>query len=637
MCGIWFSVGFPADPKHIDIVEHRGPDGRGFEVLDSAFGPIALGHRRLSIIDLSGAAAQPMAYRGGRYQIVYNGEIYNYIALRRELQERGHSFDTQSDTEVLLAAYAQWGEAALDRLVGMFAFVIWDTREQVAFAARDRFGIKPLYYFATARGLAFASEIKQFVGLPGFSPKMNIARIYDFLEAGLLDHSGETMFAGVAQLRGGECVRIDFSRWRPGEPPPLRRWYEILASGTLDISEREAAQRLRALLTESVYIHLRSDVPVGSLLSGGLDSSSIVCLMARAFASEGNGAAVHSVSACFDVQAVDERPFMEAVVEHTGCIPHWCYPRFEDVFAAAERITWHQDEPYSSTSIFAEWSVYKAAREAGIKVMLEGHGADEQLAGYHDVFAHYYRNLIARRRYAMLVRALAERHIWHGARFFDEVHTYIAPLLPPGLARLLPLPSLTGPGPSVERDWLDSEPFRPHLGRSAAETARERIDAPPPDGVGELCLLMTQGSNMPMQLHWEDRDSMAHSIEARVPFLDHRVVELTIALGERHKVIGGDTKRILRRAMTGILPKKVRKRRDKIGFEAPEEAWFRGPLKGAMRDGIEAAIARYPGLFNATAVRAYVDDMLEGRRRVEEALWRIVNLGIWGRVFGVST
>ena len=209
MCGIWFSLGFAPDPAHIDAVAHRGPDGSGWLVFNSARGPAALGHRRLSIIDLSDAAQQPMSYADGRYWVVYNGEIYNYLELREELRAAGHSFRTRSDTEVLLAAWAQWGEAALDRLVGMFAFVLWDQEAQIAFAARDHFGVKPLYFFSAVSGLAVASEIKQFIGLPGFSARLNIARAYDFLSSGIMEHTDETLFEGVRQLRGGECSRID--------------------------------------------------------------------------------------------------------------------------------------------------------------------------------------------------------------------------------------------------------------------------------------------------------------------------------------------------------------------------------------------------------------------------------------------
>jgi asparagine synthase (glutamine-hydrolysing) len=633
MCGIWFSLGFPPDPARLDIVAHRGPDGNGWREFAGTAGPVALGHRRLSIIDLSEAAAQPMAYAAGRYWVTYNGEIYNYLELRDELIGLGHAFRTYSDTEVLLAAYAAWGDGALDRLYGMFAFVIWDQAGQTVFAARDRFGIKPLYMFAASGGIAFASEIKQLIGLPGFVPRLNIARAYDFLSAGIMEHTGETLFADVRQLRGGECVRLDLQRWRPGDTLPVRRWYGILDSGTLDIDESEAADRFRGLLTESVRLHLRSDVPVGSCLSGGLDSSSIVCLMAEEFASAGDGALVNSVSACYEVKAVDERPFMDAVVERAGCVPHWCYPRVEDALSQAERITWHQDEPYGSTSIFAQWSVFAAARRAGLKVMLDGQGADEQLAGYHGSFPYYYRGLVRHGQFAALLRALIERRRWHGTSVVGEAAVLLPTLLPSG-----PVPRWLRRKRQVlvQHDWLGGELLRPHLHRSAVETARESIGLPPVKGIGDLCRLMTQSSNLTTLLHWEDRNSMAHGIEARVPFLDHRLVELSIALGDRHKVVGGDTKRVLRRAMSGVLPEKVRDRRDKLGFATPEETWFRGPLRAAMRAGIEQTLDYFPDLLNAAGVRAHAADMLEGRRAVDFSLWRIVNLGIWGRLFGVS-
>jgi asparagine synthase (glutamine-hydrolysing) len=632
MCGIWFSLGFAPDPAHIDVVAHRGPDGGGWRVFESAAGPVALGHRRLSIIDLSDAARQPMSYADGRYWIVYNGEIYNYLELRAELRAAGRLFRTQSDTEVLLAAYAHWGEAALDRLVGMFAFVLWDNQAQVAFAARDHFGIKPLYFFVTPDGIAFASEIKQFCILPGFSARLNIARAYDFLASGIMEHTDETLFEGVRQLRGGECTRLDLHHWRHGEATPVRRWYPILEPGTLAIGEREAGAQFRSLLAESVRIHLRSDVPVGSCLSGGLDSSSIVCLMARELAAAGNGAKVNSISACYDVKSVDERPFMEAVVECTHSSPHWCYPRFEDAFALAERITWHQDEPYGSTSIFAQWCVFEAASRAGLKVMLDGQGADEQLAGYHGCFSYYFASLIKQRRFAALMRAMLQRQAWHGVSFAEQARTFLVPLLPAKFARWLRRERQA----LAQHNWLDSEALRPHLGRSPLETARESIGRPVINGIGDLCVVFTQSSNLGMLLHWEDRNSMAHSIEARVPFLDHRLVEFTIGLGDRHKIVGGDTKRVLRRAMRGILPEKVCNRRDKLGFTTPEEEWFRGPSREMVLAGVQQTLARYPGLLNARGVRAHTADMLEGRRPVDFSLWRIINLGIWGRVFAVS-
>jgi asparagine synthase (glutamine-hydrolysing) len=632
VCGIWFSLGFAPDPACIGAVAHRGPDGSGWKVFESAAGPVALGHRRLSIIDLSDAALQPMAYADDRYWIVYNGEIYNYLELRDELQAAGYLFRTRSDTEVLLAAYAHWGEAALDRLVGMYAFVLWDRQEQLAFAARDHFGVKPLYLFVTPGGLALASEIKQFTGLPGFSARLNIARTYDFLASGIIDHTDETLFKDVRQLRGGECTRIDLRHWRPGEAPLVRRWYRILEAGTLALGEHEAGAEFGSLLAQSVRLQLRSDVPVGTCLSGGLDSSSIVCLMARELEKAGNADKVNSVSACYDEKSVDERPFMEAVVERSQSTPHWCYPRFEDAFALAERITWHQDEPYGSTSIFAQWSVFDAAHRAGLKVMLDGQGADEQLAGYHGCFSYYFADLIRRWRFVMLLYAVLQRRAWHGVSFAEQMRTLLIPLLPPKYARWLRRERQA----LVQHNWLDGEVLRPHLGRSPFETARESIGRPPVANLGDLCVVLTQSSNLAMLLHWEDRNSMAHGIEARVPFLDHRLVEFSIAIGDRHKIVGGDTKRVLRSAMRDILPELVCNRRDKLGFATPEEEWFRGPLREAVLAGVEQTLARYPGLLNPKGARAHSEDMLTGRKPVDFSLWRVINLGIWGRLFAVT-
>ncbi len=273
MCGLFGSVSFPPDSTRIDMVAHRGPDGFGWQEFASPTGPVALGHRRLAIIDVSDNGLQPMADPSGRFHLVFNGEIYNYLELREELKAAGHCFRSDTDTEVLIEAYRAWGEGCLDRLVGMFAFLIWDDRDKRLFAARDRFGIKPLYVLANCHGVAFASEIKQLIGLPGSSARMNVARVRDFLISGTSDHTAETMFEGVLHVQPGCCVSIDASNLWNGRFN-AQRWYAIPSHSTLQLSEDDAAERFRDLLVDSVRMHLRSDVPVGSCLSGGLDSSS---------------------------------------------------------------------------------------------------------------------------------------------------------------------------------------------------------------------------------------------------------------------------------------------------------------------------------------------------------------------------
>lgn len=631
MCGIFGSIGFEPDPKRIDIVAHRGPDGRGFEVYESPAGPVALGHRRLAIIDVSDAGLQPMADPTGRCHLVFNGEIYNYIELRDELIACGEVFTSESDSEVLLRAYMVWGEQCLPRLRGMFAFLIWDQRHKRLFAARDRYGIKPLYIAGDAlsggRGLAFASEIKQLLGLGGVSGRMNMPRVHDFLANGISDHTAETLFEGVIQLRGGESIIVETGAGRP--VATIRRWYPV-GAGDINLSEAEAAARFRDLLAESVRLHLRSDVPVGSCLSGGLDSSSIVCLMAGLMPA---GERVNTVSACYAEKSVDEKPFMDAVVAHAGTKPHYIFPRAEDVFAHASEMTWHQDEPFGSTSIFAQWSVFKEARRVGVKVMLDGQGADEQLAGYHFGFPYYLSQLTRQGRLIQVVRTMLERREMHGAALSEQIKRYVVPLLPGFIAA----PLRRQHRALTQENWLGSELLQLQgnpAGPMAVATRMLGLETP--TDLKSLCLAMTFASNLQMLLHWEDRNSMAHGIEARVPFLDHPLVEFSLALGNDHKIVGGDTKRVLRKAMTDVLPVSVRERRDKLGFATPEQAWFRGPLRGLVHDGIEATLARYPDLLNATGVRALRDDMLDGRRPVDFTLWRIVNLGLWGERFSVG-
>lgn len=623
----------PPDRSHIDIVAHRGPDGAGWNVFETGCGPLALGHRRLAIIDLSEAGHQPMAYDEGRFWLVFNGEIYNYLELRRELEAAGRHFHTATDSEVLVAAYAQWGESALDRFVGMFAFVIWDAGKQRLFAARDRFGIKPLYWCRGRRGIAFASEIKQLLSIDGISRRMNVPRVRDFLVSGISDHTGETMFEDVRQLRGGESVTIDLACWRAGDVVPIRRWYNILRADSPSISEKEAAEQFRALLVASVRMHLRSDVAIGSCLSGGLDSSSIVCIMDGLLKQGSYDSDIKTISACYAEKEVDERQFMEAVVSSTRSQPYYIYPKSDDVFANAENLTWHQDEPYGSTSIFAQSNVFAAAKAAGVKVMLDGQGADEQLAGYHGGFHYYIADLVRRGQVASLLKTIFQRQRFHGVAAIDQLKSILLPLLPTNLTQLLKRQQKSIRGP----DWTSSDVFRSLADQpSAFETALAGVKLGSVQTIGELCVAMTQGSNLTMLLHWEDRNSMAHGIEARVPFLDHRLVEFSIGLGDQHKIVLGDTKRVLRQAMVDILPTAVRERRDKLGFATPEQVWFRGPLREAVETGVEETLAIFPDLLNLHGVRQLVGEMLDGKRAIDFTLWRIINVGIWGRVFGVT-
>ena len=345
------------------------------------------------------------------------------------------------------------------------------------------------------------------------------------------------------------------------------------------------------------------------------------------------GEQVHTVSACYADRSVDEKPFMDAVVERTAAHPHFIYPRAEDVFAQASNITWHQDEPFGSTSIFAQWSVFAEARRAGIKVMLDGQGADEQLAGYHFAFPYYLATCLRKGKVAHVLRTLWSRRNLHGATFAHQTARLVSVMLPASKAQAIRRQREN----RLQNGWLDSNLLQKHGNpEGALATAAGGIGMVTPRNLGELCQLMTYASNLPMLLHWEDRNSMAHAIEARVPFLDGPLVDFSLALGNTHKMAGAETKRVLRRAMSDVLPRSVSTRQDKLGFATPESAWFKGPLRSLMHDGVEKTLQLYPDVLNPAGVRKLRDEMLAGNRPMDSSLWRIVNLGIWGERFNVG-
>jgi asparagine synthase (glutamine-hydrolysing) len=464
---------------------------------------------------------------------------------------------------------------------------------------------------------------------------MNLPRAWEFLYCGYTDHTDETMFAGIRQLRGGQSTRIDLARWRLGDALPIRQYYDVPREAGEPMTEAEAAERFRELFLDSVKLHLRSDVRVGSCLSGGLDSSSIVAVMDRLLKASNAHEPIHTVSACYPNKEVDEKPFMDAVIAETHTEPHFVYPGAAEAFSLAETITWHQDEPYGSTSIYSQWAVFSEARKQGIKVMLDGQGADEQLAGYHGSFWYYAQALIAQRRHAAFAKMIYERWRKHGLWPQDQIKALLGHRAPAWITsrvrQVVPV-DRSGDG------WLTSEVLnaaRPSSGGGMGEV-QFRDSVPAIDDIGTLCVAFMKGASLPMLLRYEDRNSMAHSIEARVPFLDHRLVEFTLRLWDRHKIVGGDTKRVLRAAMKGILPEQVRNRHDKLGFATPEATWFRGTLRPMVIEGVEATLARFPELLNAGETRALTMAALEGRRPLDFTLWRIINLGVWGKVFSLS-
>jgi asparagine synthase (glutamine-hydrolysing) len=650
-----------------DLIRHRGPDDEGFVLfanpnskpivcggLDTPAGAfrcpipyapvenisvhadrpvcIALGHRRLSIVDLSPLGHQPMSYADGRYWIVYNGEVYNHVELRAELEALGHCFMSHSDTEVILAAYAHWGDDCLNRFNGMFAIAIYDRLEKTLFLARDRFGVKPLYYWVSPDGaFVFASEIKQFTTFPGWEARLNGQRAYDFLNYAVTDHTDETLFEGVYQLKPGHSATIACDASSIGLEPWGRVrsqiWY-ALSPRIFDGSYTEACRQFGELFEDAVRLRLRADVPVGSCLSGGLDSSAIVCVMNRLLHEKNATSLQKTFSACADVARFDEKKWIDIVVAATGVQGHYVYPSLEELFSSLPQITWHQDEPFGSTSIYAQWNVFQAAKDQHVTVMLDGQGSDEQLAGYHTFFGPHLAGLFKGMRWLKLISEMNAMRRLHGYDYSRSIKYLAASTLPERIKN--ELKRRAGYEHSAP-EWLDTRRLR-----AVEVNPMEMTGAAGAETVLDLSIAQLTASNIQMLLHWEDRDSMAHSIESRVPFLDYRLVEFVLGLPDDYKLSGGMTKRVLRDSMEGILPTAIQNRMDKLGFVTPEEVWLRERAPDTFRARLDQAIDSAEGVLKGKECREMLEAMIKGSQRFSFLPWRMISFGQWVETFSVK-
>ncbi|MEW6542984.1 MAG: asparagine synthase (glutamine-hydrolyzing) [Nitrospirota bacterium] len=651
MCGIAGIMqldGRPLDGRLLETMTtslaHRGPDGEGYVLLapgrrekpvavngrlsgavgsSQPVGPFTLGfgHRRLAVIDLTPLAHQPMGTEDGRFWITYNGEVYNAPELRRELVAMGIQFRSASDTEVVLESYRHWGPACLDRFNGMFAFAIWDGRAQQLFCARDRFGIKPFYYRETAGRFLFASEIKALLQDSSCRVCPNDALLYDYLTLAKQDHTTGTFFEGIQQLAPGERMTVRSGR-RAGSADLVReRWWRFpVGSHDRALTLNQAAARTRELIEDCVRLELRSDVPVGSCLSGGLDSSTIVCVMSRLLAGTSQP---RTFSSCHEDVRFDERPFIRSVVEETGAANHQVFPDIARLARALPDILWHQEEPVGGTSILAQWAVMEAAGGAGMKVLLDGQGADELLLGYPRFMGARLADLVKGGRWFAGLREWGAWRSLHGGLPLTGWAGLVRGLLPAGQALRLRA------GATGQDGWLDRR-FVSRVGgpdRAWAEEdrgGRTALDR-------EVARSVTQ--DLPALLHYEDRNSMAFSIEARVPFLDHRLVEWLAGLPPDCKVRDGVTKVVLREAMAGVLPETVRLRRDKMGFVTPEDRWLRVELRPQIEALLESESFRARPYWRAPVVRDWYRRYCGGRTAIGPLVWRWINLEWWLRRF----
>ena len=638
MCGIagivgrWTGATETTAAAMLAALHHRGPDDHGLLAFrggtawtgrDVAAPPDAdaiLLHRRLSIIDLSDTGWQPLSTPDGRWHIVFNGEIYNYRELRAELERSGVAFTSQSDTEVLLQAFAHWGHDTWNRCTGMWACAILDTVRRRVTLSRDPFGIKPLYYVTTRGALAFASELKPLLPLPGVGRRVDPQRLAMYLRFGVTDYGDATLFADIKQLAAGHVVDLDLAApttvtprayWQPSRPP------------TSPLSFPDAARELRSLFVDSVRLHLRADVPVACCLSGGIDSSAIVMAMREV---SGSALDLRTFSHIADSAALSEERWIDLVGGAARARMTKVRPSAQEMAADLDRLVAVQDEPFISSSIYAQYRVMREIGQAGVKVVLDGQGADEMLGGYEFYLGARVASLLRAGRLgaaaSLMRRASATRHI----PAFRQLQVAMDYLLPPAASAM----ARRAVGRELVPAWVNGAWLDAH---------GAHIDSLRTAGAKDILLESLQktlgGPGLANLLRYEDRNSMAWSVESRVPFLTTRLADFALSLPESY-IIGDDgtTKRVFREAMRGLVPDAVLDRRDKIGFATAESDWI--ATLAPWVDGLLASdVARAIPALDHGAMQREWQAIRNGTRAYGSGVWRWINLIAWSRQHGV--
>ncbi len=593
--------------KMIKIINYRGPDDDGYYIENN----IGFGHCRLSIIDLTYAGHQPMKSCDNSLLIVYNGEIYNFVELRKELETLGYKFKSNTDTEVILYSYKEWGENCVNKFNGDWAFAILDKNKKELFCSRDRFGVKPFYYFFDGKVFAFASEIKSLLEL-GISREVNPNLIYDFLIFGLLEHTNETFFKNVKKLPQSSWLKLN----QKGEIV-IKKFWDFEVSNELNSNNERSTiyeQDFLELFTNSVKIRLRSDVPIGSCLSGGLDSSAIVCVINDLLKKENVpniGERLKTFSACYEEKKVDERSYIEEVITKTKAEKNYIFPDPEEFLKEIEDIVWHQEEPFGGTSMFAQWKVLKKAREK-VKVLLDGQGGDENLCGYRKFYFFYLKGLYERKKYSLFFKEFLQ--------FFSSIDILKTLNLKSGFRYI-----------NYGNKLFKIEDLINH---SFLEKFKERkINFSYQKNLGNRIKEDITKWSLPVLLRFEDKNSAASSIETRLPFLDYRLVEKIGTLPLDTKLNNGWTKFILRNSLKGILPEKIRLRKSKLGFSTPQDSWMRYNLYENIKSTFK----------NSTFLQDYVNkeqllkslDLFSRGQTIitGEILFRFYSMELWGRKF----
>lgn len=587
----------PLIQKMLGSISHRGPDATNSLLINQ----VALGHNRLSILDLSDAANQPM--RRGDLVMVFNGEIYNYLEIRKELESFGHRFHTQSDSEVILSSYEQWGAACVQRFVGMWALAIWDSRKEELFCSRDRFGIKPFLYILEGDRFYFGSEYKALRPSPVFSNDLNMRQIRRGLQMGWVVYQDETYFEKVKALPEA-CNLL----YRNGKVK-IERYWDLQPLSKDQRTYQEKTIEFRERLIDSLRLHMRSDVEVGACLSGGIDSSSITSIVGHLYPDvDFRTFTIYYAGE----NAVDERPFVKSILQKYPHIRNLDYsPQKEALRECFHRMCYHIDVPTNWSSDISQYYVMELAGRHKMKVLLDGQGSDEFLGGYMHSF------------YRLIGNELRQGHLATATRLFRD-HRTNQEFGMKKSADVWAKSMMSAVFTEQQLYSMEYRHFHPYLHRDPDRNAPFRLAERFPDKLDNFLYNLIFQTLLPSLLHFEDRNSMAFSIESRVPFLDHRLVEFGFRLKSEDRIRNGVTKSILRDSMRGILPDEILNRSDKKGFTTPGAHWLRTDMHFLLEQDFSSL-----DFLDQRLLRKLIKEFEGGNDKLAQLLWRVGGLGYW--------
>ena len=622
MCGICGQLRFDGRPADSGLVlrmrealRHRGLDDQGFYSTRFDRGGLSMGHTRLAILDLSSAGHQPMSDSSGRYHIVFNGEVYNYLEIRKDLERQGVEFRSHTDTEVVLAAYARFGPECLRMFNGMYAFALWDDSNRTLFCARDRLGVKPFYYSRVNGVFCFASEMKCLLLAEHVRAVPDPSAVYDYLTLGMIHHGEDSLFADIRQLPAGSYLQVGCS-----ESAPRRYWQ--LPEPTRSNGRRPDVEQLQFLLNDSVRLRMRSDVPVGILLSGGLDSSTLTAIASRASHSP-----LQAFSLRFDDPSMDESHYARRVADHCAASLKLIRPEGRGLWEELDDLIRAQDAPTHAPEVYSNWCMMRAVSGHGIKVLLCGQGGDEIFGGYNWYPKYLMASLLCAGKLDAFFRELRRlpthfpssntRHA--GVLIGELVHG----LLPSALKCRFK-PEIVGLERILKPRWRSE--------MRARDVANLRIVDP--RGLETKMRQDLLQSNVPQFLHYEDANSMAFGLEERVPFLDYRLVEWAQRVAVDWRIHNGVSKYMLRLAMADQLPPEVVARRTKMGLSAPGDRWLQTELRQELQTLFAGACRLYDLWIERSPFLDELGRYLSGRPSgLSRVIWRVINLEKWLRIY----